>query len=667
MSRSRAGRSRFSVVFRATYRLQLTPDFGFAQARELVPYLRELGISHLYLSPSLQARAGSQHGYDVVDPRHVSDALGGEGELRALAGEGLGILLDIVPNHMAAVDESPFWRDPDLRQMFFDVDLRSGLHRRFFDIGELGGLKQEDWEVFWATHAKLIELVRDGIVDGVRVDHPDGLADPGEYFERLAGAGVAHVWAEKIVEPGEELRSWPIEGTTGYEFLNEVMAICVDRAAEGAFTELYEEATGDTRRFEDIATLSKLEVAVNTFEPELRRLHLEVEIENLPLALASFHVYRTYIRPAAGLVDEADRAEIGRANVSEELRRILFLQQPGYDEFVVRFQQTTGPVMAKGVEDTAFYRYFRLAALNEVGGSPARFGLTIDEFHEANARRAARFPRQLLTTYTHDTKRSPDVRARIVALTWLVDEWRAKLAEWRGRLDRLDDPREEVLVLQTLVGAAPIERLRLDAYLEKALREGKVTTNWLAPDVEHEAKVKDWAARASALVENDPFLERVRAVGRRLALSQLFLKLVSPGVADIYRGDELEDLSLVDPDNRRPVDWAVRREALEALRRGATPDERTAKLYVTWKTLRFRAEHEDAFAGAYEPFDLGTGVCAFVRGGSVLAAAAVNPFVTPRTPAGWRDVLEVDGLLLCVAGSDDAGFVGEHDRLDAVA
>jgi len=654
-------------VFRATYRLQLTPDFGFAQARDLVPYLRELGISHLYLSPSLQARAGSQHGYDVVDPRHISDALGGESELRALAGEGLGIVLDIVPNHMAAVDESPFWRDLGLRQMFFDVDLHTSFHRRFFDVSELGGLKQEDWEVFWATHAKVIELVRDGVVDGVRVDHPDGLADPGEYFERLADAGVKHVWAEKIVEPGEELRAWPIEGTTGYEFLNDVMALCVNRAAEDAFTELYEEATGDTRRFEDIAALSKLEVAVNIFEPELRRLHLEVGIENLPLALASFHVYRTYIRPSTRIVDDADRAEIGRANVSEELRRILFLQEQGHDEFVVRFQQTTGPVMAKGVEDTAFYRYFRLAALNEVGGSPARFGLTVDAFHEANRERAARFPRHLLTTYTHDTKRSPDVRARIVALTWLVDEWRVKLGAWREQLGRLDDPREEVLVLQTLIGVAPIEPVRLAAYLEKALREGKLTTNWLAPNVEHESKVKEWAMRASALLEDDPFLERVRAVGRRLALSQLFLKLVSPGVADIYRGDELEDLSLVDPDNRRPVDWGARREALEALRAGAPPDERTMKLYVTWRTLRFRAGQQAAFAGAYEPFDLGEGVCAFVRGGSVLAAAAVDPFVTPRAPDGWRDVLGVDGLLLCVARSDDARLVGEDDGLHSVA
>jgi (1->4)-alpha-D-glucan 1-alpha-D-glucosylmutase len=634
--------------FRATYRLQLTPEFGFAQARELVPYLQELGVSHLYLSPSLQAREGSQHGYDVVDPRHISDALGGEDEFRRLAGAGLGVILDIVPNHMAAVDENEFWRDLRLREMFFDVDLRTGFHRRFFDVGELGGVKQEDWEVFWATHAKVIELVREGVVDGVRVDHPDGLADPAEYFDRLAEAGIEHVWAEKILEPGEELRDWPVEGTTGYEFLNDVMAVCVNRDAETAFTDLYESLTGDTRRFEDIVSLSKLEVAVNTFEPELRRLHQELEIENLPVALASFHVYRTYIRPYAGVVEDADREEIGRANVSEELRRILFLQSPGHEDFVVRLQQTTGPVMAKGVEDTALYRYFRLAALNEVGGDPARFGMSVQEFHAANERRAARFPRHLLTTYTHDTKRSPDVRARIVALTWLADEWRERVAAWRDELGSLDDPHEELLVLQTLVGALPIERDRLAGYLEKALREGKVNTDWLSPNEEHEARVKMYAARAAALLERDPFLERVREVGRRIALAQLLLKLTAPGIADIYRGDELEDLSLVDPDNRRPVDWNARIHALERLKAGEAHDDETAKLYVTWKTLRLRAEHAGAFAGAYEPFDLGEVVCAFVRGGDVLAAAAVDPFVVPRAPEGWQDVLGVDGLLLCV-------------------
>jgi (1->4)-alpha-D-glucan 1-alpha-D-glucosylmutase len=634
--------------FTATYRLQLTPEFGFAQARELVPYLRDLGISHLYLSPSLQAREGSQHGYDVVDPRHVSDALGGEEEFRRLAGAGLGVILDIVPNHMAAVDENPFWRDLDLRQMFFDVDLRTGFHRRFFDVGELGGVKQEDWEVFWATHAKVIELAREGVVDGVRVDHPDGLADPGEYFERLAEAGVQHVWAEKILEPGEELRDWPIEGTTGYEFLNDVLALCVNRDAESELTEAYEQFTGDTRRFEDIVSLSKLEVAVNIFEPELRRLHQELEVENLPLALASFHVYRTYIRPSAGVVEEADRVEIGRANVSEELRRILFLQSPGHEEFVVRFQQTTGPVMAKGVEDTAFYRYFRLSALNEVGGNPGRFGASIDEFHAANEQRAARFPRHLLTTYTHDTKRSPDVRSRIAALTWLAPEWAGRVRAWHEELGGLPDPREELLVFQTVVGASPIERERLDGYLQKALREGKVNTNWLSPNEEHEREVQEYAWRAHELIGRDPFLERVRALGRQLSLAQLFLKLTAPGIADIYRGDELEDLSLVDPDNRRPVDWRARREALRALQAGGAVDETNAKLYVTWKTLELRAQRAGAFAGSYRPVDAGDGVCAYVRGDEVLVAAAVRPGAPVRVPDGWRDVLGVDGLALCV-------------------
>jgi (1->4)-alpha-D-glucan 1-alpha-D-glucosylmutase len=421
------------------------------------------------------------------------------------------------------------------------------------------------------------------------------------------------------------------------------MALLVDPAAEAAFTALYEEVTGDTRRFEDIAALAKLEVAVNIFEPELRQLHQELEIENLPLALASFQVYRTYIRPHTGEVDDADRDEIGRASVSEELRRILFLQDEGHAEFVVRFQQTTGPVMAKGVEDTAFYRYFRLAALNEVGGDPGRFGLDVAAFHEANAKRAVRFPRHLLTTYTHDTKRSPDVRSRIVALTWLADEWAERVRAWRAELGGLDDAREELLVFQTLVGALPIDRSRLDGYLEKALREGKVNTNWLSPNVEHERDVQGYAARAAELIERDPFLGRVREVGRRIALGQLLLKLTSPGVPDIYQGDELEDLSLVDPDNRRPVDWPARRAALAALRDGAAPTAETAKLFVTWKTLALRAQHAAAFAGSYEPVELGSGVCAYTRGGEVLVAVATRPDVEPELPAGWRDVLGLPG------------------------
>ena len=622
-----------------------------------MPYLRDLGISHLYLSPSLQAREGSTHGYDVVDPRRISDALGGEDAFRELASAGLGVILDIVPNHMAAVDENEFWRDLRLREMFFDVDLRTGFHRRFFDIGELGGVKQEDWEVFWATHAKVIELVRAGLVDGVRVDHPDGLADPADYFGRLADAGVEHVWAEKILEPGEELRDWPVDGTTGYEFLNDVMALHVNPDAEKSFTALYEELTGDTRRFDDIAQLSKLEVAVNIFEPELRRLHQELEVENLPLALASFHVYRTYVRPDEGIVEDADRVEVARANVSDELRSILLLEEPGFrrgmhEEFVVRFQQATGPVMAKGLEDTAFYRYFRLAALNEVGGSPARFALDVDGFHERNLERARRFPLHLLTTFTHDTKRSPDVRSRIVALTWLPDEWAEHVRAWHELSGGLPDAREEYLVYQTLVGAWPIGRDRLDAYLEKALREGKVTSNWLDPNLEHETRVKGFAGALADSADFrssfDPFVERVAALGRRISLSQVLLKLTAPGVPDVYQGDELEALALVDPDNRRPVDWAARRSALADLQAGAEPTVHTLKLYLTWRVLALRSEHEAAFAGSYEPRDAGAGACAFVRGGEVFVAAGVCPDVDPAAPAGWRDVLGVPGLIAAV-------------------
>jgi (1->4)-alpha-D-glucan 1-alpha-D-glucosylmutase len=635
------------VIFSATYRLQLTPDFGFAAARELVPYLQELGISHLYLSPVLQARAGSTHGYDVTDPRRISDALGGEDEFRRLAESGLGVILDIVPNHMAAVDENEFWRVESLREMFFDVDLRTGFHRRFFDIGELGGVKQEDEEVFWATHAKVIELVRAGLVDGVRVDHPDGLANPSEYFERLTAAGIEHVWAEKILEPGEELRDWPVEGTTGYEFLNDVLALFVDRSAEQAFTDLYESFTGDARRYEDIASLSKLEVAVNIFEPELRRLYQELEVENLPLALASFHVYRTYIEPSDGVVDEADREEIARAAVPESLARILLLEEPDHEEFVVRFQQTTGPVMAKGLEDTAFYRYFRLAALNEVGGNPGRFGMDVGEFHEANRKRQERFPRHLLTTFTHDTKRSPDVRSRLVALTWLPEDWAAKVQEWHDATGGLPDPREEYLVYQTLVGAWPIEPERLDGYFEKALREGKVSSSWLEPNVEHESRVQRFARELLPRLDGDSFVERVRELGEHVSLAQLVLKLTSPGVPDIYQGDELEALALVDPDNRRPVDWALRRRLLERLQAGGDVPREARKLWATWRVLRLRAEHAAAFLGTYEPVDAAEDVVAFIRGGEIGVAVALRPGAVLPDVAG-ENVLDA-GLGLVVS------------------
>jgi (1->4)-alpha-D-glucan 1-alpha-D-glucosylmutase len=476
---------------RATYRLQLGPQLDFAGARALVPYLRDLGISHLYLSPVTEARAGSTHGYDVVDPTSVSEALGGEDELRRLCGAGLGVVLDVVPNHMAAGEENPFWRDPLMRAKFFDLDWRTGQSRRFFDIGELAGVRIEDPEVFEVVSAKVVQLVREGLVEGLRIDHPDGLTNPAQYLRRLRDSGVEHLWVEKILEPAEQLRDWPVEGTTGYEFLNDATALFVDPAAEVRLTALYQGVSGEGRSFDEIAAEAKLEQARVTFEPEVEwltaRLGEAAESLDLATALASFHVYRTYVDPDTGLVDGLDREAVRAARLPARLASILLLEERGHDAFVLRFQQTTPPVMAKGVEDTAFYRYHRLDALNEVGGSPARFSLPVDEFHAANLERARRFPRHLLASQTHDTKRSGDVRARLVALSWIPDEWEAVV---RGvEIPSGVHPNDAYLVLQTVVGAWPLTRERLDAYLEKALREGKQRSNWLDPDERYERGV----------------------------------------------------------------------------------------------------------------------------------------------------------------------------------
>ena len=312
------------VPLRATYRLQLTPDFDFQAARARIPYLRDLGISHLYLSPSLQARAGSTHGYDVVDPTRVSEDLGGEAAFRALAGAahaaGLGIVLDLVPNHMATDDRNRFWSDPELRERFFDIDPATGRHRRFFDIDDLAGVRQEDPEVFATTHALALSLVRDGVVDALRVDHPDGLADPAQYFQRLRDGGAGTVWIEKILEPAEPLRDWPVTGTVGYEFLNDVCALFVDPSAEAAFTALWHELSGDPRSFAEVAAEAKLEQATGAFAPEIARLagvtEAAVDAEALGRAVASFPVYRTYVEPETGVVHDADREAVAEQPTS---------------------------------------------------------------------------------------------------------------------------------------------------------------------------------------------------------------------------------------------------------------------------------------------------------------------------------------------------------------
>jgi (1->4)-alpha-D-glucan 1-alpha-D-glucosylmutase len=282
---------------RATYRLQLGPALTFAHVKELVPYFKELGISHVYLSPSFQAREGSTHGYDVIDPTKVSEALGGEDGLRALADAGIGVILDIVPNHMAGVEENRYWADEELRRKYFDLDPVSGRWRRFFDIDELAGVRQEDPEVFEETHKLPLRLVGEGVVDGLRVDHPDGLADPAGYLQRLRDGGAERVWVEKILEANETLRDWPVSGTVGYEFLNDAQALFVDPAGEAPMTELYQELTGETRPFHELADEAKLEQATGTFNPEVERLRRVEDVPDLEASLAALPIYRTYVVP----------------------------------------------------------------------------------------------------------------------------------------------------------------------------------------------------------------------------------------------------------------------------------------------------------------------------------------------------------------------------------
>ena len=640
---------------RATYRLQLAGDFGFRAARELVPYLSELGVSHLYLPPSFQARPGSTHGYDVVDPGRFSDALGGEEEFRALAAAareaGLGIVLDIVPNHMATDDANRWWADEGVRPKFFDVDEETGRHRRFFDIDHLAGVRQEDPEVFEATHGLALRLAREGVVDGLRVDHPDGLADPAGYLERLREGGARNVWVEKILDPGERLRDWPVEGTVGYEFLNDVAALFVDPAGEQPLTELWQEVSGGAPAFGELAAEAKLEQATGVFRPDIERLARELDppgdVGLLARAVSSLPVYRAYVDPALGRVEAEDREAL--AGIDPGVARTLLLEEPSPPGFVTRFQQTTPAVMAKGVEDTAFYRDARLLALNDVGGDPSRFGIDVERFHAANLERAERFPRNLLTTMTHDAKRSADVRARIGALSGMADEWTEHARRWFElneplRCDRGPDRVEEYFLYQTLAGAWPIEVKRVEAYMEKALREAKRNTSWVEPNEEWEGQVKRFAR---ALYEHEPFLAdfepfvaRLAAAGERAALGQLTLKLTAPGVPDVYNGDELPLRALVDPDNRRPVDWELRHRLLARVAGGSPPDEQTRKLWLTRRLLDLRARRPEAFAGGYEPLDSGPEVCAYGRGGEVAVAVAVREGAAFEPPSGdWQDVL----------------------------
>jgi (1->4)-alpha-D-glucan 1-alpha-D-glucosylmutase len=826
--------------------MQLNPGFDFDAAAELAPYLRRLGVSHLYSSPWLQAAPGSSHGYDVVDHGKVSDELGGPAAHArlhdALDRAQLGVVLDIVPNHMAVDGKANAWwwdvledGPASVYAGYFDVDwdppdsklrnrvllpflpdhygrvleagqftlrrdggalvvafadhqmpiaphslgailaaavrrlgagsprrstaetlvadfdrlpapwlldeqsvqqrhrskmeLRARLaelcagdrtvadaldaevaatssdpdrldtlleaqnyrlawwrtgadeldYRRFFDISSLVALRQEDARVFNESHQLVLDWVRRGVVDGLRVDHVDGLRDPKGYLDRLA-CEAPGVWVvvEKIVAVGERLPGdWPVAGTTGYDWLNVAGGLFVDPAGEDPLTKTYVAFTGQTAPIDEVAHDARIEVLRGPLATDLRRLtstlvtvceanrryrdYARRELRQaLEAILACFPVYRTYVRPDAA--SDADRDVISSAmtavrsrhedvdvDLLEFIRSILVLDTPGdaETELALRFQQLSSAVMAKGVEDTAFYRYLRLVSLNEVGGDPGRFGTPTDAFHRFACRAQIERPLSLLGTSTHDTKRGEDVRARLAVLSEIPDAWAIATGRWasiaeRHRSQGWPDANMEWLWYQTLVGAWPLSLERARRYMEKASKEAKQHTSWESPDATYDAALgtflEGFVTDRKLMRSVKAFVASIVRPGWTNALAQKLLTLTAPGVPDIYQGTELWDLSLVDPDNRQAVDFATRRRLLDALDardwEAALPTG-SPKMLVVARALGLRSEHPEWFgegeAGRYEPVEA-TGpqaehVVAFARGGRSIT-------VVPRLTVG---------------------------------
>jgi (1->4)-alpha-D-glucan 1-alpha-D-glucosylmutase len=690
----------------STYRLQLTPQSGFAQAAGLADYLADLGVSHVYLSPVLEAVPGSVHGYDVTDHSRIRAEFGGERGFRAMAREfrerGLGLVVDIVPNHMAVHQHNrQLWdvlahgQDSGYAH-WFDIDWAAGdgrfllpilddttsdddftrsadtlwyrdiplpldgrhyrlAHwrtaaaelnwRRFFDVTTLIGIRQEDPAVFRASHELLFRLIDDGLIDGLRVDHPDGLADPRGYFGRLAdAAGDRWVVAEKILERGEQLPAgWRCAGTTGYDALAVVDGLFVDPAGRAALTALVKEPT-----FAQVARQAKHEVSEHLFPAEVARLTrlypgaAPADVHAVLIEImAAFPVYRAYVHPGEPAAPESvaavtAAAEIARQSLPHRLHHLAgqlaaAILGDGPPELITRFQQTTGPVLAKGVEDTASYRWPRLLSLNEVGSDPDRFGVTVPEFHAAAGHLAEHWPHTMTTLSTHDTKRQEDVRARLAVLAECPPDWSPS-----GTIDAAT----EYLVWQTLVGAWPIGDERLGAYLTKALREAKTHTSWTEPAPGYEQAVLDFA-RAVPEDEIAGFVAAIAPYARVNSLGAKLVQLTMPGVPDVYQGCELGGFSLVDPDNRRPVDHVPH------------TDLDREKLLVTTRALHCRRDHPDWFRAGYTPLTAEgpakAHVIAFTRGQAVTVATRLPKRLQdtggwaatelPLPGARWHDLL----------------------------
>lgn len=746
----------------STYRLQLGPDLSFDDAAARVGYLADLGITDLYLSPILTAAPGSTHGYDVVDHGRVSEVMGGEDGLRRLVAAArerdLGIVLDIVPNHMAVPTpaylntalwsvlaegaESPYasWFDVDVASggvlmpvlgrrigavladgeitvedapddvpaaaghgpkvlRYYDhvLPVRAGTenlplndlldrqhyrlaywkvadeelnYRRFFDVGTLVAIRVEDPEVFDATHALVLRLMREGLVDGLRVDHPDGLADPRGYFRRLHEAtGGAWTVAEKILEPDETLPGdWPTAGTTGYDAAWRIGQVQIDPAGAVGLGALMSEIAGDpVGSLPALTESSKREIATSSLAAEVERLahavaeecREDVRLRDHTLTairdcvrelVVACDRYRAYVVPgehppalSVRLVEEMAAHATHRLDPerSETLALVVDLvlgreagsagrsHEAARDEIMVRFQQVCGAVMAKGVEDTTFYRWTHLTSLCEVGGAPQKFGISPDELHAWAASIQQSRPASMTLGSTHDSKRGEDVRARIGVLSQLPEAWRALVGELRAATEQVRPDlhgRTENLLWQTLVGTwtedGPLAHERLAGYLVKASREAKEWTTWTSQDAEGESAL---TAFVEHLVGDDrvaglmtAWVARTAEPVRAAVLGTKALQLTLPGVSDVYQGTETTTVALVDPDNRRPVDVAPLADSLARLDSGARPSRLAEeKLRLVAAVLRARRADPVTFVGdraGYAPLPTSTGhAVAFAR------------------------------------------------------
>ena len=678
--------------------------FTFADAENQLAYLDALGITHVYLSPILTAAEGSTHGYDVTDPLTVSPALGGaEGLARlssAARSRGMGLIVDIVPNHVGVDDpqQNQWWLDVLTHGQnsrfasYFDIDWdldperrivlpvlgddgddpppgypadrthyraigwRNGIcgYRRFFSITSLAGLRQEDRAVFDATHAEVKRWFDEGLVDGIRIDHPDGLSDPAGYLGWLRELVGPDAWivVEKILAVGEALEpTLPVAGTTGYDALREIGGVFVDPAGEAALTDLFDSAGSPYAEIPTLARRLKAEAVTETLKSELARLSRTIKAAtgtddpDVPTALATLlshiEVYRSDYR-GLSLVLPIAFAEAGAERPDLAVAFAIIASALAVNaETNVRLQQLCGAATAKSMEDCLFYRDSRLVSLNEVGGEPQRFGVGVAEFHQRAAVRAQMWPSTMVTLTTHDTKRGEDVRARIGVLSQVPSLWAELVGKWALAAPP-PDAATGLFLLQNMFGVWPVDgtiggelRERLHAYAEKAIREAATHTTWNEPDDEFESAVHTWidaVLDGPVGTEMTSLVSRVDLHARSDALGQKLIALTAPGVPDIYQGTELWEDSLVDPDNRRPVDYAARVHALETLRH--------PKIRVVAAALRLRKERAASFTdGDHTPVraegPAADHLVGFRRGDDVLTVVSRHTVLLSET--GWGD------------------------------